>query len=408
MNKIMKRGLCLLMALLCVFSLSTNLVTPVQAVSQAQINALKKDAKELDTKKRNLESKLKSLKGDKAQVLEKRKLLDEKISLTSSEIENTEAQITSYTELIAQSETELAEAEQKEAEQYDLFCKRVRAMEKNGKLSYWSVLFRATSFADLLGRLDMINEIMKADQRIMDRLKALQVEIEERKTGLETQKRESEAVKAQLVKKKAALDQQRREAIALVNQINANEKEYSSTLQALDREKENIQAKIVALSKKLAEEEAARQKAEGGSGTVSPAAKGGYIWPVSSRKVTSPFGKRPSPGGIGSRNHKGVDIGGVGYNTPVKAAKAGTVIISKYSSSYGNYVAVSHGSGNTTLYAHMSSRKVKVGDQVKQGDVLGITGSTGHSTGAHLHFEITENGQQINPLNYLTGYQKHW
>lgn len=406
MKDIMKRGLCLLMALLCVCSLSTNMVTPVQAVSQSQINALKKDAKELNSKKRDLESKLKTLKGDKAQVLEKRKLLDEKIEVTAKEIQNTEEQIAGYADLIAQSERELAEAEQKEAEQYDLFCKRVRAMEKQGKLTYWSVLFRATSFSDLLGRLDIINEIMRSDQRIMDRLKALQVEIEERKAGLETQKKESEAVKAQLVKKKSSLDRERKEAIDLVNQINANEKEYSSTLQALDREEENVQSQIVALSKKLAEEEAARQQAAGKP--VTPTALGGYIWPVPSRKVTSPFGKRPSPGGIGSRNHKGVDIGGVGYNTPVKAAKAGTVIVSKYSSSYGNYVSVSHGSGNTTLYAHMSSRNVKVGDKVNQGDVLGITGSTGHSTGAHLHFEITENGQRVNPLNYLTGYQKHW
>ena len=94
----------------------------------------------------------------------------------------------------------------------------------------------------------------------------------------------------------------------------------------------------------------------------------------------------------------------MGYTTEIHAAKAGTVIVSQYSSSYGNYVVVSHGSGNTTLYAHMSSRKVSVGQYVNQGDVLGITGSTGNSTGPHLHFEITENGVRINPLNYLTGY----
>ena len=131
---------------------------------------------------------------------------------------------------------------------------------------------------------------------------------------------------------------------------------------------------------------------------------GGYIWPVSSRRVTSTFGGRASPGGIGSTNHKGVDIGGVGYGTPVHAAKGGTVIISQYSSSYGNFVVVSHGSGNTTLYAHMSTRLVEPGDAVAQGDILGLTGSTGHSTGPHLHFEITENGTRINPLVYLSGY----
>ena len=98
----------------------------------------------------------------------------------------------------------------------------------------------------------------------------------------------------------------------------------------------------------------------------------------------------------------------MGYTTEVHAAKAGTVIVSQRSSSYGEYVVVSHGSGNTTLYAHMSSRSVSVGDYVDQGDVLGITGSTGISSGPHLHFEITENGSRVNPLNYLTGYIQAW
>ena len=185
-----------------------------------------------------------------------------------------------------------------------------------------------------------------------------------------------------------------------MKEINANQEEYKQTLNELDQEEERVQARIVALSKKLAEEEAAKATANGQKPS-SNAAKGGYIWPVNSRRITSPYGKRPSPGGIGSRFHKGIDIGGVGYTSEVHAAKDGTVIVSQYSSSYGNYVVVSHGSGNTTLYAHMSSRKVSVGQKVKQGDVLGITGSTGHSTGPHLHFEITENGQRINPAKYL-------
>ena len=96
------------------------------------------------------------------------------------------------------------------------------------------------------------------------------------------------------------------------------------------------------------------------------------------------------------------------YSSEVHAAKSGTVIVSQYSSSYGNYVVVSHGSGNTTLYAHMSSRSVSVGQWVDQGDVLGITGSTGISSGPHLHFAITENGVRVDPLQYLTGYVQAW
>ena len=150
----------------------------------------------------------------------------------------------------------------------------------------------------------------------------------------------------------------------------------------------------------------------GGPGPAAESNPGGYIWPVDSRYITSTVGGRASPGGIGSTNHKGTDIGRVGYTSSIYAAKSGTVIVSQYSSSYGNYVVISHGSGNTTLYAHMSSRKVEVGQYVNQGDVIGITGSTGNSTGPHLHFEVTENGVRVNPLNdgaepkmgYLTGY----
>lgn len=171
---------------------------------------------------------------------------------------------------------------------------------------------------------------------------------------------------------------------------------------AIDAEEEAIQARIVELSRQLAAQQAASGQ------TTSNAALGGYIWPVSSRRITSPFGNRNTGIAGASTNHKGVDIGGVYYSSEVHAAKAGTVIVSQYSSSYGNYVVVSHGSGNTTLYAHMSSRSVSVGQWVDQGDVLGITGSTGISSGPHLHFEITENGVRVDPLQYLTGYVQAW
>ena len=396
--KTVKKTVRLLAALLLALTLTAAELSPALAVTQADIDALKNDAADLSGQKKELENKLSALKDDKSQALAKKQLLDQKVSTTAAQIKNVEAQIADYAALIAQSEAELLDAQQREEAQYELFCTRVRAMEERGKVSYWSVLFKAESFTDLLGRLDIVNEIMDADQAVIDQLQALQAEIEEKKTSLEASKAESEAAKADLVAKKAELDAQRKEAIALVNEINSNENEYKATLDELDKEEERIQAMIVKKSKELAAQQAAQN---GGS---SNAALGGYIWPVSSHYITSTFGGRASPGGIGSTNHKGVDIGRVGYTSEIYAAKAGTVIVSQYSSSYGNYVVVSHGSGNTTLYAHMSSRKVSVGAYVNQGDVLGITGSTGHSTGPHLHFEITENGTRINPLNYLTGY----
>ena len=396
-----KRGTGVLRCL-AAFVLALAVVTadlsPAAAVTWADVNDLKDEAGDLADQRKELESQLDALADDKSEALKRKDLLDQQITNLSSQIRNVEAQISTYETLITQTEAELAEAQEKEEAQYELFCSRVRDMEKRGTVSYWSVLFRATSFTDLLGRLDIINEIMDADQAVIDELKALQEEIETKKTELETSKKESEAAKADLVTKKNDLDVQRTKANQLVQEIESNESEYQSTLDAIEAEEESIQKKIVQLSQQLAAQ----------NGSSSSAALGGYIWPVSSRRITSPFGPRNTGISGASTNHKGVDIGGVYYTSQVHAAKAGTVIISTYSSSYGNYVVVSHGSGNTTLYAHMSSRSVSVGDYVNQGDVLGITGSTGISSGPHLHFEITENGSRGNPLNYLTGYIQAW
>ena len=408
MNKSVKkrRGLWrALLAMALVVLLTSAELTPALAVTQADIDALKSESSDLSAEKKELQAKLDALAEDKSTAMERKTLLDQQIAATTAQISNVEEQIQNYATLISQKQEELAQAQADEAAQYELFCDRVRAMEKRGEISYWSVLFRADSFTDLLSRLDMINEIMDADQRVIDELKDLQVQIETAKTELETSKAEEEAAKAELESRKSELDTQRSEANALIQQLTENENETEAALDELEAEQDAIRAEIQRLNEQLI----AQQAASGQSTESNP---GGYIWPVDSRYITSTVGGRASPGGIGSTNHKGTDIGRVGYTSPVYASKAGTVIVSQYSSSYGNYVAISHGSGNTTLYAHMSSRKVEVGQYVNQGDVIGITGSTGNSTGPHLHFEVTENGVRVNPLNdgaeprmgYLTGY----
>ena len=384
--------------LFVVASLQLDVVGPtVQAVTQADIDALQDDADALGEQRAELESQLEALADDKSQALARKNLLDSQIANTNARIANVEAQIAQYDALITQTQAELDQAEADEAEQMEVFRQCVRAMEEGGTISYWSVLFNAVDFSDLLGRLDAANEIMEFRQSVVDELRRLQEEIAGKKADLETQRTAQEDAKTELEATLSELDAQRAEANALVAEIENNESEYQTALDEIDAEEEAIQAEIVRLSRELA-------AANGDTG----AALGGYIWPVSSRRITSPFGPRNTGIPGASTNHKGVYIGGVGYTTEVHAAKAGTVIVSQRSSSYGEYVVVSHGSGNTTLYAHMSSRSVSVGDYVDQGDVLGITGSTGISSGPHLHFEITENGSRVNPLNYLTGYIQAW
>ena len=389
---------------LCVLMLAADAL-PAAAVTQAEIDKLKEEAAEKAEEKKELQAQLDAMADDLAAATEKKLLLDEQCVVIAEEVAAAEEIIAGYEALIEQTKADLAAAEEREKEQYALFCQHVRAMEERGTVSYWSVLFKATSFTDLLSRLDFINEVMHSDQKVIDALKALQEEIALKKAEQETQLAEEEAAKAELEVRQSELEAKRAEAIEVFNALKADEAAFEAMIAEAEAEQEKLRKEADALANKRLEEQAAR-----GESTASN--PGGYIWPCNSRYITSTVGGRNSPGGVGSTNHKGTDIGRVGYTSSVYAAKSGTVIVSQYSNSYGNYVVISHGSGNTTLYAHMSSRKVSVGQYVSQGAVIGITGNSGHSTGPHLHFEIKENGAIINPLShgkrpakgYLGGY----
>ena len=158
----------------------TPLCLPPQtasAVTQADIDKLKKESNALSSKKSEVNKQLSALKKDKANTLKRKALLDQQIDLISEEIANTEQQIAQYEALIEQTEQELSETQAQEADQYELFCKRVRAMEERGTVSYWSVLFQSSSFEELLGAMDFISEVMEADQRVIDDLRVLQAQI---------------------------------------------------------------------------------------------------------------------------------------------------------------------------------------------------------------------------------------
>lgn len=286
-----KRYVRICAALLCaVLCLSVNVAPAMAAkVTQADIDALKGNAASLDKKQKEIQSKLNSLKNDKAAAVQKKTLLDDQIANTNAKISNTEAQISDYNALISQAETELADAQQREEAQYELFCKRVREMEERGTISYWSVLFKANSFSDLLGSLDFINEVMDYDRRVIQDLQTLQAEIAEKKAGLEANKAALEAAKAELETQKKQLSAQRDEANKLVKEIDDNAAEYQATLKELEAEERRIEQQVKQMQKKLEEQMAA----EGKKYNTNP---GGYIWPVDSRYITSTVGGRNSPG----------------------------------------------------------------------------------------------------------------
>ncbi len=398
MNKKVLRAalaaLCLA-ALLVSETAPFSLVRSASAVTQEEIDKKKQEKKSLESQKAELQSQLKALQRDKSSALAQKENLDTQIAIIRSEISNTEEQIAQYEELIELTEAQIADTQQKHEAQYELFCARVRAMEERGTVSYWSVLFHSADFAEMLAAMDFIEEIMESDQRVIDDLKATEEQLAEEQTQLETQLAEQETVREELSARNAELKTQLGAAQALIAGLAADEAEYKKLIAEKEAAAAKEQEEIVRLSRELAAQQ------NQGEGT-----KGGYIWPCSSHYVTSPLGSRYTGIAGASTNHMGIDIGRVGYTTQAVAAKAGTVIISDYNRYRGNYVVISHGSGNTTTYQHLSKRSVSVGDKVAQGQVVGITGDTGVSRGAHLHFQITEHGQIVDPLKYLTNYIK--
>ncbi len=397
-----KRILRTLVALLCLTALLMADFTPftvvqeASAVTQAEIDALKNEKNSLAAQKSELEKELKALQSEKTSALDQKTNIDRQIGVLQSQINLAEKQISQYEQMISQTEQEIRENEAKEAEQYQLFCERVRAMEERGTVSYWSVLFHSASFSDLLGAMDFVNAIMESDQRVIDELRETRAQIEEKKASLETALAEQEEVKAALVDKNHELKEQQAAAEKILRDLQQDEAEYKKLVAAKEAAMEAQQAEIARLSRELAAQ------------NQTPTTYGGYIWPCASHYVTSPLGSRYTGIPGASTSHAGIDIGRVYYSTQVVASKAGTVIISDYNKYRGNYVVVSHGSGNTTTYQHLSKRSVSVGQNVTQGQVIGITGSTGVSSGPHLHFEIMENGKIIDPLKYLTDYVKGW
>lgn len=392
-KKWLVRFVAILMALIMALSVLYVVVNSFTAVAvkQSDIDNLKKQQKEIEKKKQEIQAQINSMEYEQKTALAKKEVLDSQIELTQNDIENITEQIQQYTQLIEDKKVEVTQAQQNEDEQLALYKKRVRQMEENGTISYISVIFSANSFSELLARVDFVGQIMRYDENLYQQLKASKQATIEAKAALETAKADQEDDKAQLVTKEAELQTQLGAANELLNQIAADvaaaKELYQQELDAGKQIQNDINKKVEELKKS--------QSQVVGTGKL--------IWPTPSCNiVTSPYGTRQHPIYKDYRMHTGIDIGAK-YGANILAADDGTVIISQYSSSYGNYVVISHGGSTsmTTLYAHMSSRLVKVGDKVKQGQVIGKVGSTGNSTGPHCHFEVTVNGARTNPLNYF-------
>ena len=231
---ILRRLLVFVLALALLMPVAGPALVPsVAAVTQQEIDKLKKNANDIAAKKKDIQNQLKSIRADKSKALNSKELLEDQIDLTQKEIDNIQAQINAYGVLIAEKEGQLTQLEAQEAEQYDLFCQRVRYMEEEGDVSYWSILFSSKSFADLLDNFMMVEEIMEYDNKVMDDLLAMEKKIQDEKTEVEQAKKEEEAAKAEQVAKRTELKSQTDEVDSLIKEISSQESVLAQAEQEL-------------------------------------------------------------------------------------------------------------------------------------------------------------------------------
>ena len=383
-----------------------------------QITALKKKVEDTKKEIKQVQAQYEENEDEIVNIIAKKNVIDQEIQLLHTQIETINEQISSFNVLIADKQDELDYAEDRFEMLNEDNKLRVRTMEEEGELSYWEVLFKANSFSDLLDRLNIVEEIAASDQRRLVELSKAAEDVEFAQAELELEKADLEVTKKELDDTQAEMDAKREEADALVQEL----LEKADDLEALKEEFEKQEKEFQDLiAQKEVEYDEAKQReweaymatyvppttapAPGSSGGGSkPASKpsggGGWLRPCSYTSITSPFGYRKSPTTGASTYHQGVDLD-TGTGWPVWASRAGVVIFSGYGSAAGNYITIDHQDGFRSVYMHLNTRSVSVGQIVSAGQTIGTTGSTGVSTGDHLHFGIAYNGVYVNPCNYV-------
>lgn len=317
--------------------------------------------------KEALENQIKAIRADKNKVLQQKKLLDQRNETLRNEVNLIQKQTD-------ETQARIVELTAKEEQQYALFCRQVRAEEERGTESYWSVIFKSADFSDLLARLDFVSEVMDYDRKVIADLQATRQQLTEDKAALEQQK-------AELVRAQAELQKDIDEADALIRDYEKSEAGHNALLNQAKQDEERIQELI------------RQQQQSGGSSD-------GYIWPSNnSHRISDSYGWRICPF-HGREFHNGIDID-ARRGTDVLASSSGTVIQSGWNGGYGISVMISHPDGITTLYAHMSTTYMSVGQKVSKGQTVGLVGNTGNSNGAHIHFTMYKGGSTVNPLDYL-------
>lgn len=379
-------------------SLFLAFIVTFSAISADAAKSLSELKQEMDERNKTIKQKqaeIKAKESEKDAQVAKRLELDAQISGIEEDIDDVEAVISEKDAEIQEKNNRIAELQTIIDKNKDTLKQRVRIMYEYGNTSYLEVLLQADGFGDLLTRISVLQDIVSHDNRIIDNYIASQTEIEEAKQIVITEREEQVSAKEILESKKSELDTLRAEKQQIIDSINSDIKALEKEEKEAEEEYNSIMAQV-----KKAQQSASSSSSSSSSGTVRKGT-GQFLWPAAAGgRVTSSFGYRTKPNAAATSIHRGIDIG-VATGTNVLAADSGKVIVAGSGKSYGNYVVLDHGNGYTTLYAHNSRLCVSVGESVTRGQVIAKAGSTGNSTGPHIHFEVSYNGSLVNPMNFF-------
>ena len=394
----MKRTFRIFTALLLCVGLLGTLLLPAGALPsdeiQDELDRLKKEADDLAAEQEKLAAELSSVSEQLSDYAQLKLDLDRELELKRQEVENLEAQLHQYNLLISEKQAELDELLEQQKALIERYKLRMRAVQERGDISFWSVLLSSSSFTELLTSQAMVEEISRADLQMLSALADMASEVLAAKEDLAEKKTELAGTCEQLDAAQAALVQSRADADAMLTSLaNDREKLRAAELQA--------EAEVAALSDQIAKKE--QELTEAKKKEQPQPTEKGFLFPVATSGfacVTDPYGYRTNPITGNYQLHNGIDLA-ANRGTPIYAAKTGTVSTAASGYGWGNYVVINHGDGYSTLYAHQDYYIVSEGDTVTQGQVIGYVGSTGNSTGPHLHFTIYYNGSTVNPAGYI-------
>lgn len=394
------------LSLMLIAALAFGLLpTPARAATSAEIqkeiDALEEKNAEIQAQIDAIQSQYDANYSDMEAIVAQKNAIDQEMTLLNTKIETTNEQISAYSQLIADTQDELDDAKEELRTLSEQHRERIRAMEEQGNITYWQVVFEANSFMDLLDRISMVEEINASDRRRIEQMRIASDIVNATQQSLEKEKTALEQTRVQLAEDEAALEEKRSESDGILHELEKKAEEYELLLEQSEILQDDLMQEIAAKEKELKEAKYDEYLAKLALQGQNPPSDASWISPVSGYTVTSPFGMRVHPVLGVSRMHNGIDMA-CAQGTPIYATRAGKVTVASYQAGgAGNYVSINHLDGFSSIYMHMTHYVVSAGQNVSQGQLIGYVGSTGLSTGPHLHFGISYAGTYVNPLAYI-------